>query len=942
MPKKALFLLLVLPYLMLFSSQATFAEGDTLCAGKVVGTTKISNVNAGQIHFNAHPGAADANKAADLSIVGLGEGFAPADKKYAACVDSRSSQSVTLGDDEYGVRGYGWNDNLGFISFYCSAGNNEGKACGAQNYGVKISKADASGNRSLSGYAWNESFGYISMSGGGAIPYGVTLNKSGQASGYAWSAAGIWVDFTNSSFQVPGTELVEEVVTKDDLAKDYCKTTGKKLCVSVSPDPSKTTVGKKLGTADLSGGISTDDGVKVADGEDFYQINLQLKNADGSAINLSTLEKLEFVWKDGVKLNQFAGATGDYSNSNTSEAGGIVYKPLKYTSQVAFLNDFEAIAGAPGEYQLKTDKTIRSWAPTSEGNVSFTTSTSPPLAFLNETFINPIADMGTIHPNKLVLERIEVKLAGESQKVLFGNGAVDLSFKFKPYAEVHQLTANNGQDSLSAVRGVPEAVLASARKNSEVQGTANVELKVAFDKVATVADSLGACSSDDADKFVFQFYDEKAAADADVKYEETMGIGEKSIQLMAALTGQSKCSAISGATIYSEVTYTIGGKETKFYSNKLPRTGGEIASVAAVIKGNVFASKALSPKNANVQETGTREVNTVRNSLNENVERKIKASLNLNGLSKGGACTITGLNANGTVSVSGCSSSYYRVAKINDENFFYTDGNNVSLSLGTNAGKWVVIVENGRVFIDNDIYGNKIGLVSLRPYSAGCNVGNVYIKNDVRNIDANIFTDCSVISYVDKDRIDNSEDGNGLYQWGSFAEMSAALGTQLYLQGSIASNNTIGGGDAAFVDETIKILWTPYKVYTLPVPTEDLLKIQQYDFNFLRLFQLRLQTKDGLPIDQSCGLALKPEEIAAINKWKAGGQIGVPPVMGVDKYGDSRACNGINASLSFSKSDEGDLTTSGVSGQLAKDLASESYEPFYVDYSPAESFLFKK
>ncbi|MDP3957914.1 MAG: hypothetical protein Q8Q36_00435 [bacterium] len=64
---------------------------------------------------------------------------------------SRDAQAGT-GDT---VSGYGWSDNIGWISFNCT---NDG-SCGSSNYGVTIDPV--SGN--FSGYAWSENLGWFSF-----------------------------------------------------------------------------------------------------------------------------------------------------------------------------------------------------------------------------------------------------------------------------------------------------------------------------------------------------------------------------------------------------------------------------------------------------------------------------------------------------------------------------------------------------------------------------------------------------------------------------------------------------------------------------------------------------------------------------------------------------------------------------------------------------------
>ncbi len=105
-----------------FSSVA-FAEGDTVCSGRMLGTTIFENPNIGRINFDAHPvvddvdgiiGNEDQPYTANLAIIGQGYGVAPENREHAACVDV-----LDEGADTYLMQGWAWNDNLGFISFGC-------------------------------------------------------------------------------------------------------------------------------------------------------------------------------------------------------------------------------------------------------------------------------------------------------------------------------------------------------------------------------------------------------------------------------------------------------------------------------------------------------------------------------------------------------------------------------------------------------------------------------------------------------------------------------------------------------------------------------------------------------------------------------------------------------------------------------------------------------
>ena len=83
--------------------------------------------------------------------------------------------------------GWGWSDNIGWISFSCTNGGPIGDdICGSSFYGVS---EDGSGN--LTGYAWSDSVGWIQFGGLSSFPSGggtqanAKVSSSGDLSGWA-------------------------------------------------------------------------------------------------------------------------------------------------------------------------------------------------------------------------------------------------------------------------------------------------------------------------------------------------------------------------------------------------------------------------------------------------------------------------------------------------------------------------------------------------------------------------------------------------------------------------------------------------------------------------------------------------------------------------------------------------------------------------------------
>lgn len=912
-------------------STATFAEGSTVCNGRIIGSTKLSNVNAGQTHFDSHqgPGFED-NRVVSLAIVGLGEGLAPVSRDQAACADETTAKATPFKDKMYNIKGFAWNDNLGFVSLFCGADTkNQGVGCGANQYGVKIGKADGAGTRKLSGYAWNPSFGYMQFSGAGAIPWDVTMNATGDVKGYAWTEAGVWVNFEGIKIKLAGQ--VVDAITTDCSSRPF-------VCIEVKPDT----------------------GVVVADGVKGYEIHLYLFDEDGvTPMDLTKydLSAMKFNWADTLKANQLVDQKWSPSNS------AAVNKPATVT-----LGDFTKVAD--GHYKYKN--LVASVAPTSSANISYTTASKPSISIKNEQFLGPIPS-GIIEPSELIMKYFEfiLKTKSDGKQVMFEGVPVDKAYpnnkdgfalNFKPAIELDTLYANNQQDAIAMIRGIPVNIRTRVKINTQVSfNSAEIGMYLGYD-VNAQEQSQG-CG----DKQALQGFDIRFTRD--LAGENLTGINDVNIasgitpsllegvdlQAVATLPDVkegdevSPCTNVEGPTVYSVVNYVAGEKAVKYYSNKLPRTVTDIANPAAVAHGNVYAQKAFSPSSgvAAVQEIRTKGVNTLRDGLYETITTRLGVKVTAATKDPTRTCTIIGLSGKDAHNVICENVNDYKQYLIDgEERVLYFSNTNVILDMATYKGRNAVIVENGSIFINKNIYkssksiNDKVVLVGLRPYSFGCGKGNVYIRNDVTNIQASIFSDCSIYSYYDGQTIGV----NGRPVWSDFTAMVEKLGKQLFIEGSIAAAVTYGGGDS----DELGYLRSPFEV--IPLEKADAnkrMEIQQSDVNYLRLFKLSLEMSDGLPIDQSCGKALNFDDILAIQKYNED-PIDNSPVIGetVDEsFGEPSVCDGIDSLNAFNPEDigaGGDLVPPTDKSLLAKGLAAKAYDPVYIFYVPPRSFIFEK
>lgn len=942
--------------LFVFLSATAFAEGDVVCSGRVMGSTTNFNPNFGQLYFDTHGAPAGGipegyedkyDQVVDVSIVGGTLGLAPGDRADAACVSAATGNfnwdGVTLNNYEYRIEEYAWTDNLGFIDFL-----------GAEDFGVKIGP-DVAGTRELAGYAWSGSgagpaFGYIQFKGemADSTPYGVTMNSAtGMLSGYAWSDAGIWIDFTGVQIELPDEEPPIATGSACDGA-EY-------LCVDVS--------------------------IHEDIHDYWYDLEVYLREGDGvTPLDLSTFDiAADFVWTDTIKLNQLArsdsGSGYGHVTRPIKKHGGVVYKPISIANSTEFKNLFEEVAGDPGHYRLK--EKIRSIAPTSASNVSLTTSTLPPLAISNEFFADELSisdgvstDVWTddIEPNELILKRIDYEItkggAPVTDDIVYpGNLGSGYRFEFPPVIDVGTLYAGDHEDTIIGFRNVPISFTIEESHSDYVDYSFPMVYAIlTYNESETESE----CSDKDYYNFDYYFTDEELDA-VEVAYSDKGGWSFTSLMDPETYTKAAKfslsdlsseqvynvvatlqnydpedpeaglpCDVVQGPTLYTVVHYVdkTYGKDVYYYSNKIPRILSAAYNPSAVIHGNVYAAKAFSPTAAHeTQETGYLAVNVVRNTINENINKYLGEI----DLYDEGDCTITALGEEATVS--GCDSGHYGTFEVGDENVIYFSGSTVTLDMGNPAGNsdlagdWVVIVEDAKIFIDSDIYldDSSLGhlvLISMSTYEGSCDINNIYLHADVKNIDANIVADCSLFPYHPAVAMPGDD---GVPDW-TFEEKIEYLDKQKLFRGSIASRNTIGGADLDSLAGKEYLLLGTGEVAELPVDLDTRLDAQNYDLNYMAFFALSVEMSDsGLPIDQRCQKALTIEDMVTINE---GGNV----------YGENNElCDGIDLEQFDPNTLDGDLIVPEENqGNLARGLEEGNYNPVYIYAVSSGSFVFEK
>lgn len=1067
--KKLLFPSLLVTFLLaqFYVAAPVYAEDDDICDGLITGTTELNSLDAGQNFFDAHGGpnqgiyAAYYNNAVNLKVFGLGQGLAPGSRANAACVQKVDGVDPISGEAyEYKIKGYVFNDNLGFISLNCEAGFNDagegaGVDCGDRNYGVYISPVGPGGNRAIFGYGWNRTFGWIDFNrmplwaefdpqscdpvagidgdndgaldpcGPDNLIYGVWLAANGDLSGSALSDTAVLMRFIGAKIILPDEEL--PIVPPVNDPENWCD--GKPyICFQVDPYPEKLRFGFEADAVDVNGNANVEvgDGVKVADGNDGYNIHMYIRNAAGNgaldttkynwAAFTNAANGLRLEWTDTVKRDQTV--AGNIDNALVAapwvqNRGAITDKPLYFT-------DFMEVVGDPGHWV--TRRPIKSFAPTTDANLSLTSGTDPTYPVKNEEFVHNIGQPVT-QPNQLVLKSINFRqplIANANgatvvpQGPIYPNGKVGMSLKFRPALEVNTLYADDLQDKIVAYRSIPMNFKIGAKRwgNLAVAANARVDFNLAYSEGETLAQPDCQIPGEDVDvearfdfHFLNNFNEGSVLPDAAAPGVETtkslpnilinnvLVDQEKDIQAKATLPnfneanpgGVLPCDTAAAPTLYTKIHYTSEGKAVAYYSNKVPRIAGDqIANPAAVVHGNIFAQMVREiQEDALVQTSGSVNVNIVRDTINENLEKYLDSSESLNPNMK--TCTVTELLAlagpvnNFTVNNCVQNVDYVKFV-VGEEQVLYFNAKQVvmdfSNATGAFGGNWTVVSADGNIFIDDNIYNgvnsnSALSLISFRSNDPAkyFKTGNVYLapcSNGVKNVQATIIADGSLFSYNGNWRkrwlfngVGDLDPANGEPVWTSYSQMVNSLGCQLLIEGAIYSDNTIGGADFDKGEDPKKyLLIGGGKVVPAdggevsPITLTDRMRAQYYDLNYLRMFRLSIKvTPEGLPVDQKCGKGLTSEDIRLITSGrlvcgpKEGCNIAQQGLEGV--LNQEGACDGIDPFNPVSKG--GDLVAPRDDDKLADGLVNDleegvDFDPVYIFYkAPSkDSFLFSK
>lgn len=765
--------------------------------------------------------------------------------QYEACAVDPDGDP-TVGNFE--LRGWSWDDNLGWISFYCPSG------AGATNLGIACSNASYTGGYGVqvnpvtgkfSGYAWGDNVGWISFDNPGfstvsvdattpgcqGYVYSTTLpdpscpNTHSKSNTAAWSDNVGWIDF--DGILLPWYSLIAEITDAGVTVT---------LETPSGVDPSE---------ADLTN-------APVANGNDYYRLRVHIQDKKGNNIDnggrytvtVTPEWALDTVKKDQTHTGAPLGAACPGGGAQNA-----VYKPCLAS---------DIVNTGSGNY----DFDIKALAPTSNMN-GWDKNGDGTVDFRYESFVIPTAlSAPPVQANILQLQDVKIQIIDNDAggACVYGTGATcdgkvrtpaynglgDTLLKFSPQTNVTSLKSPADADHPA---GNDDYI--------QISTGSPVSFPVAITGSQTVTFYAGIDPSTSPD-FGFQF---DTDADGILAFPPGDGV---SVTANSATTSLSAGVGVKpetpvpayvpGLYMYSEVS---GSGGIKYYSNKLPKTLGSISVLpVAVLKGNVYSSGATGVTVGQaVRSLGDVSTNILRDTIFRNVQKIIagvKAPTDNNSIEIIPNATDTGFDIRGT------SGNLAKLLPDSDGNakVYYHRGDLTLNSLVTDftwKGERTIVVVGGNVYIKANIYNDpatytssnrpKLGIIVLKDLTdTSANrdkQGHVYIDPNVTNIQANIFADGSAFSFVDAVTTPLNAKGEPVYASVTDQELRLKY-TQLFIEGSLASQNTVGGSSLAE-----PVIGTG----EVATASDKLLQSRTYDLNYLRYYTGFLKRDaSGVPV----------------------------------------------------------------------------------------------
>lgn len=255
--------------------------------------------------------------------------------------------------------------------------------------------------------------------------------------------------------------------------------------------------------------------------------------------------------------------------------------------------------------------------------------------------------------------------------------------------------------------------------------------------------------------------------------------------------------------------------------------------------------------------------------------------------------------------VTGALEPSYNADLLLEDSMIYFVGDTLIQDITDSYDEKTIVIVGGDVFLNSNIMGDSaLGIVVFKNTQG--EGGNVYINPNVTDlVNVNIYADGSILSYTGEDNDLELEGYDGsqeeLVEWMDLAQRRDVLRHQLYLAGSVISQNTIGG----YPDES-----TEAAVLPDGSTTDDELMAREYDLNDLREFVLCWKEVDdfGVPVDQDGDGVYEDEN-------------------GNPDFGDMESCASYVRSIVL----ESEAGSSDI-----EDLANQ---PIYIKYTPPPASL---
>ncbi|MBD3327964.1 hypothetical protein GF340_01525, partial [Candidatus Peregrinibacteria bacterium] len=700
---KPLFLLLSLLLLSLFSTATAGALATENVIDPESGQPCYDIGQTGTKHFVTGAATFDATGTTGVpnsGVVHFDPPLAP-NQQYRACVVDPNDD----GQGPFNVKGWAWDDNLGFVSFSCgdedsnaaTPRTNLGVPCGNFDHAVTMEGINNTAPlemAELSGYAWNDVAGYISFNCNDTgscstanhrvwpewqdsncigLVYGnwqpdPTCGANLDTDVYAWSDSVGFFNFENALF--PWFELIGVAIDWDFEIR--------------------------FGSTDALAASANKLEAPYANGSDEYTVVLRITDSiTGSPLSPAQIANFDISvdlnWTDTVDKIQ----TDAVKDSNFNA----IVEPITINTTSA---NYDA---STGEFTT----TFPSVAPTS--NMNGLDAGGGFIGFLYENFIIPEDGNAPNYPvptNELTFDNLDISIefAPISLCIVGGAGTCGAisqptsydgqNIEFRPAMEVTQFDSSMNFDFLSLRNNVADTILVDWLDQCPLctgkkyrgfldldAGTGPSEWKFVYDQ------------ADDG----FDINDPSSNINLSSLSDLLVGV--------TCTNATGACGAFSqDAYAYTTVSYLLDGKNVQYYSNKLPRVKGTlVVNPVAEFRGNVYSSGVTNPQTGKeVRSLGDISTNLLRNQIWNNVS-KIIAGVNY--IPPSNDIKITGYNfSNGFTFTPAGSLETLQPDTAGRPRVYYTEGRDVYIngSLGNLDGEQTIIVVDGNVYINNNIY----------------------------------------------------------------------------------------------------------------------------------------------------------------------------------------------------------------------------------------------